>query len=118
MTAKRVVVGAFLFYAVIAALFLAVSVTDAADPRPTPVVVGFAPVDWPCLAPGWTAGDQWGPGAADIVPDAPPCPVSAPVIPQIPDTSTEPVTGDTINLIIIWWTAAVVIYAVWKLVTR
>jgi len=104
MTAKRVVVGALLLYAMIAALFLAVSVADArgpddrclacATPRPVPSVIGL------------------------------PVPT---VVPVIPDTSTKGygapyhragVTEDTIALILIWWTAAAVIYLVWKRVAR
>ena len=45
------------------------------------------PDPWPCLQPGWTAGDQWGPGPDDIVPDAPPCPL------ETPEASGEPVSA-------------------------
>jgi hypothetical protein len=50
--------------------------TFAAEPTPRPIpTVGTRgePVEWPCLAEGWTAGDRWGPGPLDIVPDVPPC---------------------------------------------
>lgn len=59
----------------IAALFLAAALDDVtfgAEPRSTPVA---AEADGPelCLGPGWAPGDQYGPGASDIVPDLPPC---------------------------------------------
>lgn len=84
---------------IVAALAAALAIyaggtVSAAEPPPT--IVGLpepSPLTWPCLAPGWTAGDRFGPGPEDIVPDVPPCPVAvepAPSIEPLPDTDTLP----------------------------
>lgn len=36
------------------------------------------PVEWDCLPPGYVPGDVFGPGPADVVPSAPPCPIETP----------------------------------------
>ena len=76
----RIASSVFLAFLLLSVYIVGVGAADApwSPPRPTPRVGsgGFPePIDWPCLADGWQAGDRFGPGAMDVVPSADPCPV-------------------------------------------